>query len=381
MIHTDSGVSLMIVSSEDREARELADYFTYIGGHEVQAISVDVAWDVIQHSPPDAVIALDTCDDHYRLFKAIREAFDTAAAPVLILATDHLPTEAFDDLLDAVTPPVGGHIDWHVRKALQRRAERIQQRREAEVLRAEVDELRRQLKKAQELSDEVNLLKNAIVRNVSHELRTPLLQVKASVSMMAEDVKHPTLGKHALAATARLEGVVKNITQLAQSMNDMQMVPMLVRECVDYALLSLRQSWEHKDDVARVELHVEPQLPPALGDRHGISTVLHLLIDNALKFSESTVEVHIQRVKDGIDIAVRDYGIGIPQDQLTAIFEAFYQVDSSSTRRYGGLGVGLSIVQMILDRHNAPIRVESEVGSGSTFSFKLPLANLPKHRD
>jgi signal transduction histidine kinase len=113
-----------------------------------------------------------------------------------------------------------------------------------------------------------------------------------------------------------------------------------------------------------------------MGDKQAISTVLQLLVDNALKFSESKVIVSAQSMGSHVRLAVTDYGIGIPEEQREAIFQTFYQVDNSSTRRYGGIGVGLAIVQLILERHNVQISVQSKVGVGSTFSFMLPAASI-----
>lgn len=370
MISTNSGLSLMIVSpnGENRWTHEIADYFA--DELPTLAVSADAAWEIIRISPPNAVIAIEGCEANERLFRTIRDQFDAASAPVLILVTtDGAPTYSFDDTADVIMPPMGSYIEWHMRRALQSRVERT-------TLQTEINDLKDQLDGFQKVSAEVDLLKNAIVRNVSHELRTPLLQVKSAVKLMTEDIEHPTLGNLALAATARLESVVSNITQLAQSMDELNIVPMLVRDCVNYALTNLRRAWEHKEDITRVVVHMEDNLPPAMGDRQSISTALQMLIDNALKFSQDTVEVNVRLVGDRVEIAVHDTGIGIPKSKLQVIFDAFFQIDSSSKRRYGGIGVGLSIVKMILERHNAQIQVESHEGKGSTFSFSLPIANL-----
>jgi signal transduction histidine kinase len=217
------------------------------------------------------------------------------------------------------------------------------------------------------------LLKNAIVRNVSHELRTPLLQVKSAVALLAEDVQNNSLADYATNATARLEAIVTNITQLAGS-QDIDPNPVIVRECVGYACRNLRRAWEHKGAAERIVTKIADDLPPAFADRQSLSTVMQLLIDNALKFSDDPVEVEAQQVGSRIRITVRDYGIGIAPDKLEAIFDSFYQVDNSSTRRYGGTGVGLAIVRLILDRHGVKIRVNSRPGHGSAFSFELPVA-------
>jgi signal transduction histidine kinase len=83
-----------------------------------------------------------------------------------------------------------------------------------------------------------------------------------------------------------------------------------------------------------------------------------------------------KRVGDEVNVAVHDFGIGIPEDKIGHIFDSFYQVDNSTTRSYSGMGIGLAIVRFVLERHNTKIHVTSQVRKGSTFSFKLPVAKL-----
>jgi signal transduction histidine kinase len=237
---------------------------------------------------------------------------------------------------------------------------------------------RHKLSQFQKHQNEVHLLKNAIVRNVSHELKTPLLQVKAAVGLLAEDGQETRITQMAVEATARLEAVVKNITLLAEITNA-SFGPVLVTESVDQATRNLRRSWEHKNEVHRLKRHLDSALPPIHADKQGLSIVLQELIDNALKFSkkqQTPVEVHAHRCENGVRIVVKDQGIGIAEDKLKNIFEAFYQVDSSSTRIYGGIGVGLSIVRLILEKHHVEITVESKLGQGSSFAFVIPEADL-----
>ncbi len=221
----------------------------------------------------------------------------------------------------------------------------------------------------------VEVLKNAIVRNVSHELKTPLLQVKAAVSLMAEDSQNEELTHYAKNAMARLEALVKNITLLG-SASEANLGPVIVRDVIDYAKRNISRSWQHNNAMQRIYARYDDDITPVLADKQGLSTVVQLLLDNGLKFSEKQVEVNVTKCDKAIKIAVRDYGIGIDKADIDSIFEMFYQVDASSTRAYGGTGIGLAIVRLILDQHNTTINVESNVGDGSTFSFLLPQVKL-----
>ncbi|MBE2270080.1 MAG: hypothetical protein IAE80_17715 [Anaerolinea sp.] len=254
-------------------------------------------------------------------------------------------------------------------------AENAALRAQCRTLEREVDDLTEQVNHQKQTADELDILRNAIVRNVSHELKTPLLQIKSAVSLMAEDSDNPKLADYAMEATARLEAVVKNITQLADSL-EIRLEPCQIKDCVDQALRTLRRSWEHQTSVERVRVELDGELPLVLADRQGLGVVLQLLIDNALKFSKHAVRVTARQDANWLIISVQDYGIGIERDKIDRIFEPFYQVDSSSTRRFGGAGVGLAIVRLILERHDAEINVTSEIGKGSTFSFALRIVEL-----
>ncbi len=245
-----------------------------------------------------------------------------------------------------------------------------------------IAQLQEQIHKQQRTSDEIEVLKNAIVRNVSHELRTPLLQVKSAVTLIGEDVSDKKLVNFAENAMARLEMLVKNITMYGQSL-DLRVGPIILRDTVEFARRSLSRVWGRRNEAARIQLKLEENLPPVLADKQGLSTVMQLLMDNALKFSgkDQPIEVIGSLRGDYVYIAVRDYGIGIAQDKLQDIFESFYQVDSSSTRRYGGMGIGLALVKLILDHHNTEIHVDSELGKGSTFWFLLPWVDLDRGAD
>jgi signal transduction histidine kinase len=238
-------------------------------------------------------------------------------------------------------------------------------------------------------TQEINLLKSDIISNVAHELGTPLVQVKAALSLLNEDItQHGTADQHKLSlmatqAVARLEGAVESIRQLAQS-HHIRLTPVIVDEAVDLAIRHLERSWMSRGARTRVEKQIEDNLPLVWGDKRALGRLLQLLVDNALKFSPegSLVYVLACRVPDDqVWIGVQDFGIGIPEEERAFIFEAFYQVDGSSTRHYGGTGSGLALAMLLASGMNTTIDLDSRVGEGSTFSFILPEADLDAYRN
>jgi signal transduction histidine kinase len=99
------------------------------------------------------------------------------------------------------------------------------------------------------------------------------------------------------------------------------------------------------------------------------------LVDNAIKFTPPGGSVHIELTKDDnvVNFQVRDTGIGISAERLSEIFEPYHQLDGSSTRRYGGIGLGLALVKKIIEAHGSQVDVSSEVEKGTSIKFKLPL--------
>jgi signal transduction histidine kinase len=326
---------------------------------------------VLQKLEADAIVS------HYeraiaKSFRAIIDALPLPHRPLLVFIVDDEVPNAPADLL---LPPFRFAIQQSVMTALKQRAEQLSLLHDHEFLRSELDVANQRLAEHQQIGDELTLLKNALVRNVSHELKTPLLHVKSAVALLAEENEASKLAGYATEAVARLETVTKNITQLADGL-DIHLSPVLVHDAVDQAMRSLRRSWQHKNKLDRIHLEIDHALPPVMADKQGLGIVLNQLLDNALKFSQDQIEVTARKSGKYVNISIRDYGIGIPKDKCDKIFDSFYQIDSATTRRFGGTGVGLAIVRLILDRHQANIYVESEEGRGSTFTFELPIAKV-----
>lgn len=229
---------------------------------------------------------------------------------------------------------------------------------------------------------ELNQLKANFIANISHELRTPLTHIKGYQELLISGDLGPLTGEqmNAMAAiqraTNRLERLIEDLILYATSeRTHMPLEPTrldlasLCREVVE-------QSGRKAAD-QQLELSLQnPDLPlPVIVDGEKLRWVLFQLVDNAIKFTPAGGKVRIELVPDGADVLVRvcDTGIGIPQNRIAEVFEAFHQLDGSSTRKYSGTGLGLSLVKKILDAHGTTISVESELGKGSQFSFRLPL--------
>ncbi len=329
---------------------------------------------------PDAILA-DFSSVTTVLFESVRTHAPYPKGPLLVFVTSHETTSSVADI--CVTPQ---NIELVLAPLLHVREEAHRLHESNQALLTSNHELKLELHRERLLRNASEVLKNMIVRNVSHELRTPLLQIKTAVALMAETLpllshdeedktnQTATLVELATGATTRLETHVRNITMLGESI-DPKIGPMILRDAAEAARRNLFRLWEFRDQVDRIEFQVPSNLPPVLGDKTGISTVLQLLLDNALKFStrEVILSAHVSESSNTVLVRVRDFGIGIAPDELDKIFDTFYQVDGSDTRSYGGAGVGLALVRIILARHNIQIRVESEKDIGSSFCFRMPI--------
>jgi signal transduction histidine kinase len=242
-------------------------------------------------------------------------------------------------------------------------------------------ELQEALRKLSELSQ----MKANFVANVSHELRTPLTHIKGYLELLTNE----SLGsinaeqKSALQvsqrSTGRLESLIDNLILFSLAARGEMTLQLAIVDLnkLGQEIISLSRS---KAEDRNVSLHFcgKTDIPYARADGEKISWVILQLIDNAIKFTPCGGEVTllIQPESDKlIMVSVTDTGIGIPTNQLNEVFEAFHQLDSSSTRRYGGTGLGLALVREIISAHGSVIEVESEDGKGTRFRFPLLSVN------
>jgi len=236
------------------------------------------------------------------------------------------------------------------------------------------------LRAAYEELQELDLLKTEFTQNISHELRTPLTFIKGYVELLRDD----SLGDLSAKAREALDIVANKTDALIELVNSI-----LSLQQVEAS--KLRVSMVRMDELARqavrgaqataqkvkVELceEIAAHLPPIAGDAERLMQVLDNLLSNAIKFSPhgGKVCVRVRELDGNVQVDVQDSGIGIAREKLPLVFERFYQVDGSATRRFGGTGLGLAIVKRIVELHNGRVWAESDPGKGSTFSFAIPI--------
>ena len=226
----------------------------------------------------------------------------------------------------------------------------------------------------------VQKMKDDFVSMVSHELRTPLTAIRGALLLLSvgEIARQPDRARQMLrTALSNTDRLVRLTTAVLDSARlEAGEVPMAPQACTGPDLI--RQAVDLMSAMAEsagVALEVEPQPVTLLADPDAIQQTLSNLISNAIKFSPrgSTVRVECGHTDGKAAFRVIDRGPGIPKDKLQSIFGRFQPVDAADSRRRGGSGLGLSICRTIVERHGGSIWAESELGSGSTFTFTLPL--------
>jgi signal transduction histidine kinase len=247
----------------------------------------------------------------------------------------------------------------------------------------DLQERARRLEQAYTELKEVDRLKDELVQNVSHELRTPLTFIKGYVELLlAGEMGDLTAGQR-----ESLSIVADKTDLVSRLVADIMLLQQIEHESLRWSDIDLGQaarralqSQEVTAAQAGLTLRaiVPPDLPLVRADRDRLNQVFDNLIGNAIKFSPNGGEITVQLLDTGemVQVTVSDTGIGIPPDQLERIFERFYQVDGSVTRKYGGAGLGLTIVKRIVEAHGGRIWADSEPGHGSTFTFTLPKVKL-----
>jgi signal transduction histidine kinase len=230
---------------------------------------------------------------------------------------------------------------------------------------------------------EMGRLKDEFVATVSHELRTPLTNVQASVkTLLRRDVRFTQAEQHEflLAAdrqTERLKRLIEDILFAARVETEEPLSRPTQEIGLAGLITRLVEDEAYGDGRERIDVVISDTVPPVRGIEEDVYRILRNLIDNALKYSPENqrVTVIVGVDPDGVVVRVRDRGPGIEPDQRDRIFDRFYQVDQSDTRRVGGVGMGLYICRRAAERLGGRIWLEKSDASGSVFAVRLPTAD------
>ncbi len=232
---------------------------------------------------------------------------------------------------------------------------------------------------------EVDRLKSELLSTVSHELRTPLASIKGyASSLLREDVEWDDETRREFLQiideeSDRLSGLIEDLLQMSEIEAGVLRItkePVRIGRLAQKVVKKLRpQSREHSINVA-----VAPDVPETMGDPRRLEQVLHNLIMNAIKYSPggTQVNVRVSRQQNDVVVSVSDQGIGVAPEHLEHIFERFYRVDGAVVREIGGSGLGLPICRGLVEAHGGKIWVESQVGQGSTFLFRIPIVPIER---
>ena len=235
------------------------------------------------------------------------------------------------------------------------------------------------LRVARARAKKADLVKSRFLANMSHELRTPLNGIK----MATENIRHLTETESiqeqldiidvSSETLLKLVGSILDLARMDHKKFNIEISTFQLQPRLEALLQPLRARAQEKG--ITFDFHLSPEVPKFIeSDPVRLDQILGNLLTNALKFtSRGTVSLEILREEQTLLFRVRDTGRGIPEEQIGSIFERFFQIDDKDSRELDGAGIGLAIVQQIVDSLGGKISVQSTVGNGSTFTVELPL--------
>lgn len=242
----------------------------------------------------------------------------------------------------------------------------------------EIKEMFEKAKSDIEYLERLQRMRSQFLANVSHELRTPIFSIQGYLETLLNGaMDDPKVNKHFL------QKANQNTVNLSNLLNDL----------IDISMIEsgeMRMSYRYFDINIFIQSIISEFIPIAeekniklifnpakeglqvFGDKDKLRQVFVNLLQNAIKYTDDgSIEVLLEEDKKLVNITVKDTGIGIPEEDINRVFERFYRVDKARSRAVGGTGLGLAIVKHIIEAHNSKIIVQSRLGEGSTFSFKL----------
>ena len=233
----------------------------------------------------------------------------------------------------------------------------------------------------QDITEHVRLdnMRKEFVADVSHELKTPITSIMGYAdTLLEEEYDKETQSKFLNVIASEARRMAKLVTDLLTlSRNDSNRTAVkkeqfdlgeLVKKCQDKLAIEIKKK-NHE-----VKAFVTADVPPVFADKDDIERVVLNILTNSIKYTKENgeIKIYVGFVYNDAYIKIFDNGIGIPEDDLSRIFERFYRVDKARSREMGGTGLGLSIAKDLLDRNGGSIDIKSEVGKGTEVVIKIP---------
>jgi signal transduction histidine kinase len=242
------------------------------------------------------------------------------------------------------------------------------------------NQMAEQLQAADQKQRELEIMRRDLVAWASHDLQTPLASMRAILEALADGVvDEPDMVKRYLQTAQKdvmsLSALMDDLFQMSQLDTGgfpLNRAPASLSDLVSDTLESFSEL-AYRESV-KLEGKVEADVDPVFMDTQAIGRVLNNLISNALRHTSAggKIKVHAWRSGQGVEVSVRDTGEGIHAEDIPHIFERFYRGEKSRNRGTGGAGLGLAIARGIIRAHGGDIRVESQAGKGTQFTFQLP---------
>jgi signal transduction histidine kinase len=234
------------------------------------------------------------------------------------------------------------------------------------------DELGRLTQRFNQMATEVGRMFNSrrqLLLDVSHELRTPLTRLNLGLEMMNDHAARASLKED----VAEMEAMLSELLEGARLEQAARLQPQGVE--LRALVRAVAAEMEGRSPGLRLTLPLQPLT--VVGDERGLQVLLRNLLDNAMKYSnqqKQSVELRLWQDEAWVRLTVRDHGPGIPEESLPHLFEPFYRADASRNRSQGGFGLGLHLVQRVVNAHGGEISAGNAPDGGAIFTAKLPLA-------